>query len=851
MRENCYLCAVKRCLLVIFVVILGLLTVCGQTQIAGYVRDSVTREPIPYASIAILGTTDGVNSNNKGGFQINSAKTVSTLRVSAIGYQTKDIALRIGQSVLVVDLVQESVELKEVVVKRTKEKYSKKDNPAVALAKRLMALKHQGNPAEQPYYSHDRYERLMYGFNDYDKYQRSNILFRKFGFLSEYTDTSALSGKRVLPVSVKDQFSQEYFCQSPKNHKELIQGQKNAGFDEQFDTQSGIKDVMNDWFKEIDLFQNDVTFLTNRFVSPLSHIGPDFYKYYLTDTLAIEGDTCIELSFTPFVSETFGFLGRLYVVENDTTLFIKKVKLNVPNRINVNFVDRVYIEQDFVQAPNGCRLKTRENMEIEFSLYNAPGLFARCELVYNNFSFDPPLDMSVFDLPGEKILQPHADQMPTEFWVNKQPEELKNHGGNVKQMLARLRQNKVFYWSEKTIMALIKGYLPTGNPSKWDFGPLNSLISFNTLEGPRMRIGGMSKVPLSPHWFFRAHVAYGFRDQKWKYGAQVEYSFNKKKELDMEFPIHSLRLRHEYEADRLGQHFLYTNYDNIFHSISRGQDNKLLYKRSTLLEWRLELLNHFSVSLGFEHMIREGTKYLPFMLPDSTTLRSYGQAGFTATLRYAPGEKFYQVRSFRVPINMDGPVLELTHTYMPKGFLGSRYEVNRTELSVQKRFWFSAFGYTDIKVKGGKLWSRVCYPDLLLPNASIVYTIQAENYALMDVMEFVNDQYLSWDMTYWANGALFNRIPLIKYLKLREILTFRGLWGSLSDRNDPMKNNDLFLFPADTRCQRMGNKPYMEFGVGIDNVFTFLRFDYVWRLTYRDTPGVSRGGLRVAFHATF
>ena len=301
----------------------------------------------------------------------------------------------------------------------------------------------------------------------------------------------------------------------------------------------------------------------------------------------------------------------------------------------------------------------------------------------------------------------------------------------------------------------------------------------------------------------------------------------------------------------MGQHFLYTNYDNIFHSISRGKDNKLLYKRSTLLEWRLELLNHFSVSLGFEHMIREGTKYLPFMLPDSTTLRSYGQAGFTATLRYAPGEKFYQVRSFRVPINMDGPVLELTHTYMPKGFLGSRYEVNRTELSLQKRFWFSAFGYTDIKVKGGKLWSRVCYPDLLLPNASIVYTIQSENYALMDVMEFVNDQYLSWDMTYYANGALFNRIPLIKYLKLREILTFRGLWGTLSDRNDPTKNNDLFLFPADTRCQRMGNKPYMEFGVGIDNVFTFLRFDYVWRLTYRDTPGVSRGGLRVAFHATF
>lgn len=841
----------KRFFWLILLVIYCVFVSLAQTQIAGYVRDSVTREPIPYASISLLGTTDGVTGNEYGGFQINSAKTVPTLRVSAIGYQSRDIALRMGQSVLVVDLVQESVELKEVVVKRTREKYSKKENPAVALARRLMALKHQGNPADQPYYSHDRYERLMYGFNDYDKYQRSNILFRKFGFLSEYTDTSALSGKRMLTVSVKDQFSQEFFRQHPKTHKEIIQGQKNAGFDEQFDTQSGIKDVMNDWFKEIDLFQNDVTFLTNRFVSPLSHIGPDFYKYYLTDTLAIDGDTCIELSFTPRVSETFGFLGRMYVVENDTTLFIKKVKLNVPNRINVNFVDRVLIEQDFMQAPNGCRLKTRENMEIEFSLYNAPGLFARCELAYNNFSFDPPLDISVFDLPGDKILQPHAHQMPAEFWVNKQPEELKTHGGNVKQMLARLRQNKVFYWSEKAIVTFIKGYVPTGARSKWDFGPLNTTVSGNTLEGVRLRLGGMSTVNLSPHWFARGYVAYGTSDRKWKYSAQVEYSFNKKKELDQEFPIHSIRLRHEYDVDKLGQHYLYTNTDNVFLALKRQPDNKMIYKRQTLLEWRLETLSHFSVSVAFEHLVRETSRFLPFVMPDSSTRHSYRQAGFTVTLRYAPGEKFYQTRSFRIPINMDAPVVTLSHTYMPRGFMGGLYQINKTELGLQKRFWFSAFGYTDIIVKGGKLWSPVSYPDLLLPNANLSYTIQNESYALMDVMEFANDQYLSWDITYWANGALLNRLPLIKYLKLREVFTFRGLWGSLSDRNDPMKNHDLFLFPADTRCQPMRNKPYIELGVGIDNIFSFLRFDYVWRLTHRDTPGVSRGGLRVAFHATF
>lgn len=823
----------------------------AQTQIAGYVRDSVTREPIARASISLQGTTQGVTSNDKGGFQINSSTSVAVLRVSAVGYHTKDIFLRQGQSVLVVDLVQESIELKEVTVKRTKEKYSKKDNPAVALARRLMSLKHQGNPTDQPYYSHERYVRMMYGFNDFDKVKDKNLLFRKFGFLADYADTSTVTGKRVLPVAIKEQFSQEYFRKEPKTHKELILGQKNVGLDEQLDTQSEVKKLMDDWFQEVDIFRNDVAFLTNRFVSPLSSIGTDFYKYYLTDTLVVDGDSCVELSFAPFVSETFGFLGRIYVVENDSTLFIKKVKLNVPNRINLNFVDRVYIEQDFARAANGTRLKVRDDMEIEFSLLNAPGLFARRESAYKSFSFETPQDMAVFDLKGESTLAANADHMPSEFWADNRPSIMKTDENSVRQMLARLRQSKVFYWSEKAIVALIKGYVGTSPKSKWDFGPLNTTLSGNTLEGLRLRLGGMSTVNLSRHWFTQGYVAYGTKDKKWKYRAQLEYSFNEKKELDQEFPIHSIKLRHEYDVDKLGQHYLYTNSDNMFLAIKRQKDNKMIYKRSTLLEWKLELLNHFSVSVGFEHMVRESSRYLSFMLPDSTSLRRYSQAGFTVTLRYAPGEKFYQLRSFRIPISMDAPILTLSHTYMPKGFLGSRYEINKTEIGLQKRFWFSAFGYTDIIIKGGKIWSKVAYPDLLLPNANLSYTIQNESYALMDVMEFANDQYLSWDVTYWANGALLNRIPLIKYLKLREVFTFRGLWGSLSERNDPTKSNDLFLFPADVRCQKMGSKPYMEIGVGLDNILTFLRLDYVWRLTYRNTPGVDRGGLRLALHFTF
>jgi hypothetical protein len=181
--------------------------------------------------------------------------------------------------------------------------------------------------------------------------------------------------------------------------------------------------------------------------------------------------------------------------------------------------------------------------------------------------------------------------------------------------------------------------------------------------------------------------------------------------------------------------------------------------------------------------------------------------------------------------------------------LGADYDYNRTDLGFQKRFWFSAFGYTDVILKAGKIWDKVPFPLLMIPNANLSYTIQYESYALMNAMEFLNDRYASWDLTYFGNGVLFNRLPLVKELKWREVLTFRGLYGDLSDKNNPAKSDGLFLFPEGS--YQMGKKPYMEVGVGVENILRFLRFDYVWRLTYRELPDVDTSGLRVSLHFTF
>ena len=843
----------------LIVLLAGVLSATGQqavTQITGLVRDSLSREAVPYATVTLIGTDEGTIANDKGGFTINSRATFSKLRVTAMGYTPREVPVKAGQgSVVLVDLVPSGVELNEVVVRKGKEKYSKKNNPAVEMIKKLRQRRDDNDPRRFPNYGYTQYERMMMGFGNLDDVIKKP---EEQAWVEQYADTSLLTGRQVLPVSIKETVARDWY--SDNGHKQLILGTKSAGIDEHID-QENIKKVLDDFMGEVDIFQNDVTLLTNRFVSPLSRIAVDFYKFYLNDTVMVGSERCAVLSFVPFTPQTFGFLGRLYVSLEDTTMFIKRVAMGVPHDINLNYVEQMSIVQDYERAPNGSRLKVRDNVEVSMKLLsNLPEVFARRETVYRDHNFERP-EGGVFNFKSEQQIENSAAYMPDEFWQEYRPAEVRTTTATMQGLMKRLRGSKLFYWAEQVVVVLVNGYIPTAKVSKFDLGPLNTLISGNSLEGLRLRMGGMTTVNLSRHWFARGYLAYGTRDEKFKYMGSLEYSFTPKKAMDQEFPIHSLRLTHRYDVDKLAQHYLYTNQDNVFLTLKRHKDVRMQYLRTTRLEYRHEWYNHFSITLGLEHNIHEATQYVPFMYCDNTTRNRYTQAGFTLQLRFAPGETFYQARSYRIPINMDAPIITLNQTYMPKGFMGSLHEVNKTELGLQKRFWFSAFGYADVIIKGEKVWSQVAYPDLLMPNVNLSYTIQPESYALMKPMEFINDQALSWDVTYWGNGILMNRLPLIKRLRLREVISLRGIWGSLSDKNNPNavetqnlvspSTSALFMFPSDAPCQPMGNKPYMEAGVGLDNILTILRVDYVWRITYREHAGSDRHGIRIQLHFNF
>ncbi len=816
-------------------------------HVRGQVIEADTGEPVPYAHIAPVGTYTTHLSDENGRFNINTPRSFSVIIVSAMGY-TPD-TLRIGNQdpdKLIVRLQATGVELGEVIAKPKKVRYSKKNNPAVDFMQRIRAMQDSIDPRRNQFYNYDFYDRITIAFNDINS---DDAILRNLPVLREYVDTSEVSGQPIINVSVKEKAGEVHHRASPRAEKIYISGTSRQGIDEVFN-QDAVQTFLDDVLREVDIYGRDVNILQNRFVSPLSPIAADFYKFYLTDTVTAPetGERQIVLSFVPRTSESFGFTGRLYVPEGDSTMFIRRIEMNVPHDINLNWISHLYINQEYERAPDGSRLKMHDDIVAEISILGK-GLYVRRNSAYANHDFKNPGD-SAFSGPASETMYGAWAQTP-EYWAQHRLIPASQKELIVQDMVADLRKNKWYYWGEKIVQVLSTGYVPTGNPSKVDLGPVNTLISFNDLEGVRLRAGALTTAELSPHWFGRGYGAYGIKDHRWKYLGEVEYSFRRKLRHAREFPVHSIALTSMYDVDMLGQHYMFTNPDNVVLSLKRTSDKQMTYHYVNKLVYTLEMHNNFSVTATAQWERQQCSRYITFTNGYGDVLPHYDESSLTLQLRYAPGEKFFQTRTQRIPVNLDAPIIMLTHTIAPKSFLGNTFAVNRTELSMQKRVWFSAFGFADIILKGGHVWSRSPFPLLLIPNANLSYTIQPESYALMNAMEFINDSYASWDLTYWANGAIFNYVPLLKKLRLREVFAFRGLWGHLSHRNRPELNPDLLQFPEDAHTQMMTDTPYMEVSVGLDNLLRIFRLDYVWRLTYRDNPGIDRSGLRIALHITF
>ena len=833
------------------------------TSASGIVKDSITGEPLPFVSVYFDGSTIGAMTDDNGTFTLQNNQGYTKLAAASLGYDTKFIDLKPGKKNdnLEVLLKPTAFEISEVVVKPKREKYTRKDNPAVELIKKVIAHKNDNRIEAKPEYQTEVYEKLSLSLDNFNPNLDKNKFLKKFKFIKNYLDTSEFNGKPILTVSVRENLSDFYYRKSPKAEKTIVRAKRMQGIDKTLDDGGGITSNLEEIFKSINIFDNNIPILLNRFVSPLSStLATTYYHYYIMDTLDVGGDKCVDLAFVPANSESYGFTGRLYITL-DGNYAVKKVLLNTPANINLNWVDKLRIEQEFKQMPDSTWVLDQENTFVNFYVVKGTQqLYAHQLRNYDNYNFNVQNADSVFGLLGALHVLPEATAQPDTFWTHNRPIPLKEKEDALKDLLGQLRKVPAFNAIIKTAEILITGYIPTANDkkvTKFDFGPMNTTFSANHLEGFRMRVGGMTTANLNPYWFASGYLAYGTNDRKIKYNLKLTHSFTKKEYHEGENPVNNLSFIQEYDVYTPGQDFLFTSKDNIFVAWKVGEPvTKMQYIRKSVLQYEKEWLNGLTWKSWIMNQNNEAAGTLQYIKRDESGnlyhIKDFTTSEIGTQLRFAPGERAYNGRSGKESVfnlSKDAPVFKLSHQLGIKGVLGGDYNYNHTEISAEKRIWLSSFGHIDAQIKAGKVWDKVPFPLLILPNTNQSITIQPEAFHMMNALEFVTDQYVSFNATYYLKGWILNRIPGIKWLRLREVLSFNMIYGGLTDKKNPTLTPGLFLLPDGT--QPLGSTPYMECSVGLENIFKILRIDYYRRLTYLDHPDIKKGGIRIALRFTF
>ena len=828
----------------------------AQQKISGRVID-VDGFAVPYASVQYHGHRIAVSSDGEGRFSIEKHEGWM-LTVSALSYKTQTVKVDANTNFLEIKLKDDSRRLSEVVVKSKRGKYKRKDNPAVELMRRVIAAKKKTDLANHPYYRYDKYQKITLSLNDLSKEQLEGKFFSKRQYLLDQVEKSPYNGKLTLPVSVDETVSQHIYRKDPKSEKDIIKGQQTNGIGQVIQTGEILSTTMKDVFTDVDIYDDYVRLLQYPFPSPIGRTAISFYHYYIEDTVYVERDLCYHLQFIPANSQDFGFRGELYVTA-DSTLHVKKCNLYMPHNSDVNWVKDMKIEQEFTRLDNGEWVLSKDDMVAEM---HASKVLQDLLVVRNtrltDYSFD---ELPKVLFKGKAKVRHDIDAMNRDeaYWNKYRQVDLTKSESSMDSFIHRMENSKGFKWIILGVKALMENYVeigsgPGGKKSKFDLGPINTYLSKNYVDGIRLRLAGRTMAALNPHFFWNGYAAYGTKSNDWYTGHVFTYSLNKKKNSPFEFPMRNITFEVSRDIMSPSDDNLEHNKDNIFMTFRAAtQDEMFLYHRQRLAftyetDWGLR----FNTGIRWQSNRTAGN--LHYFTLDGNEVKKIRMTDINVGINYNPGVTYVNTKQQRLPINLDSPEIGISHTMGFKGFMGGQYHSNITKVSIYKRQWLGSFGYLDFHAVGQAQWNKVPFPMLILPPVNLSYFESEASVSLMRDWEFLNDRQvfasLSWDM----NGKLLNRIPLIKKLKWREYFAVKGVWGNLTDKNNPYleKNQgdtELFKFPSKSHV--MNNTPYWECVAGVHNIFKFFAVEYVRRLTYLNNEDISKWGIRFGFMMTF
>jgi hypothetical protein len=799
----------------------------SQTIVTGKVFDADTKEPVAFANVVFKGTSIGTTADLEGNFTLKTDKPVDSLLFAYIGYDKKVVAVKIGQTQTInMAMTTAGVALQEVVIRPG-------ENPAHKYIKKVIANKYKNDRKELSAYSYEAYNKIEFDINNIPKDLKNKKAFKPVKFIFDNVDSTNSNEKPYLPIFMIETLS-ELYAQKPGLKKEIIKASKTTGFEN-----PSISQLLGDMYLNLNLYDNNIVVLNKIFTSPISDNAIPFYKFYLEDSIYEDGHRLFHIRFKQRRPGELVFEGNMWIA--DSTWGIKRIEMAIVKDANINYINTLNVIHEYKLVDSSWFL-SRDKLVVDFALQkNSPGIYGRKTASYKKVTTNKVKPNNFFLSSSDVDVQDSATKRDETFWKNYRHDSLSKNEKKIYAMMDTVQNLPIYRTWLDFVTIFVTGYKTFGN---FDVGPLFSFVSFNTLEGPRLKFGGRTSVNFSKLIELNGYGAYGFKDEKFKFGLGFKLALGNK-------PWQMVGFDYKSDIEVLGQSDNQFATDNFFAALGRRLPLRSLIRGTRTSAWyEKDFFPGFSARFTFLNKQYERPSDIDlfkYTQPDGkigekTKLTT---TEFQVGLRYAKGEKSIGSTFRRSRVGDQTPVFNLLLVKSIPKVYGGEYDYTKIVANVNGRIYYnSILGYGNFNLETGKYWGRVPYPfmELHAGNGTVFYDYKAYN--MQNFFEFISDQYAQFWYTHHFDGILFNKIPLIKKLKWREVASFKTVVGTVNKAN-----KDLIVFPE--RLYDLSKGPYYEAGVGLENIFKIIRLDAVWRLNYLDNPDITKFKVGISVQLQF
>ena len=806
----------------------------SQTKVSGVILDDAN-QPISYATVAFKNSPEGVIADENGKFYLESKNTYTTLAVSFVGYKDKEIELTGEHNYDLKIVLANSNEIAEVKIYGGKT--SKKNNPAIDILRKIWERKKKNGLRQFNHYQYDKYEKIEFDINSIDSAFMKSKIFKNVEFIFQHVDTSAITGKNFLPIFINETMSKVYGDNEKSRTKDVLQANKYSGFGNA--NNDGVNAFLKDLYADYDIYNNYLKFFDKDFVSPLSRTGIQVYNYVLADSTFIDKKWCYNIVYYPRRKNELTFKGDFWV--NDSTFAIKSINMEASKSANINWVRDIYIEQEFDVLNDSVFLLKRDHMMTDFALTKkegSNGMYGKRTTMFKNHEFNQPKDDKFYREDVNKF-DKEVYTKTDDYWEENRFESLNSNEKGIYEMLDTLKtvpKIKRFY---NLVSILGSGYVQVG---KFDIGPIFSTLGYNDVEGQRVRIGGRTYFGPNDPWRIQGYTAYGFKDDKVKYGINARVMLNKKNRF-----IVSLGNRRDVEQigvslttsnDVLGRSFASSSF------FSSGTNNKLTNVNLTNLGFEIEPVKNlvFESSFSYRTLSSASSEFkLDYFTDNSYTSTSnkITQSEVNFLVNYTPKRKMVGYGVDRIDVDLNYPRIFVSYSQGLKGVFDSDFNYSKLQLYYRQPLLIGGFGRLFSTLEIGKTFGAVPLSLMGIIPGNQSYFIIDNTYNLLNYYDFVADQYTSLHLEHNFNGKLFARVPLLRKLNWREIIGVKAVYGSVSDENIALN--------ASGQSYQAPVNGYYEYSAGIGNIFKVMRIDGAWRGSYFNVPDARKFTIRVGF----